>query len=291
MTLEISVVIPHFSDLDRLDRCLRALSVQTIGAGNFEVLVADNMSPEGTDAVKRVIDGRARLVRACEKGAGPARNAGVAASRATLLAFTDADCLPEPGWLAAGVAALARSDVVGGRMRVIAESGRPMSGPEAFEAVFAFDNERYVRERGFTVTANLFCSRRTFDVTGPFQVGVSEDLEWCQRARRAGFRIGYADGAVVGHPARADWPSLRRKWQRLNAESFALALLEPHGRLKWTARSMLLPMSILAHAPKVMRSASLSGGRERMRALITLARLRLWRFADASSRVWKPRNE
>src|SRR5439155_15998009 len=52
--------------------------------------------------------------------AGPAiaRNLAVAEARGEVLAFTDSDCIPEPGWLKAGVAALEsdpRLGVVQGR--------------------------------------------------------------------------------------------------------------------------------------------------------------------------------
>ncbi len=281
---EISVIVPHYADLERLDRCLAALTAQTVPAARYEIVVADNMSPAGEAAVERTIAGRARLVLAAEKGAGPARNAGVAASGGRLLAFTDADCLPEPEWLAAGIAALDRCDFAGGRMVVIAEHDGPRSGAEAFETVFAFDNESYVRDKGFTVTANLFCPRAVFDRVGPFQTGVSEDYDWCLRARAAGFRIGYAENAVAGHPPRADWPALRRKWLRLNAEMFELALQRPGGHWRWLAHTLALPLSVPVHAPRVLRSPRLADRGERLRGLATLARLRLWRVADG---LWR----
>ncbi len=281
-TPDVSIIVPHYEDLTRLDRCLDALTAQGTGAGRYEIVVADNMSPVGEAAVRATIRGRARLVLAPDKGAGPARNAGVAAARGRLLAFTDADCLPEPQWLEAGIAALDRYDLVGGRMTVIVEHDGGKSGAEGFEAVFAFDNERYVRDKAFTVTANLFCPREVFDRTGPFRVGMSEDVDWCLRAREAGYRIGYAADAVVSHPARSDWKALRHKWGRLHAELFQLALLQPRGRLRWFARSLALPLSIPAHVPRVLRSRTLTGRDERLRALGTLVRLRLWRFVDAN---------
>jgi GT2 family glycosyltransferase len=278
---KVSVVVPHFQDLDGLDRCLAALGRQTHPAGDFEVVVADNNSPVGEAAVAARIAGRARLVIVADKGAGPARNGGVAASRGKTLAFTDSDCVPEPDWLAQGLAALADWDLVGGRMRVLVEDEGRMTGPEAFEAVFAFDNEDYVTRKGFTVTANLFCPRALFDAVGGFRVGVSEDLEWSHRARAAGYRIGYAAGAVVGHPARRTWAELRKKWARLNAETFALVAGGPHGRTRWLLRSLALPLSAVAHTPKVLRSPALRSWGDRRRALAALYRLRAWRLGDS----------
>ncbi|MCT2398404.1 glycosyltransferase family 2 protein [Novosphingobium mangrovi (ex Huang et al. 2023)] len=276
----ISIIVPHYEDLASLGLCLDALMRQE-GDLDFEIVVADNMSPSGEAAVSRVIDGRARLTIATQKGAGPARNAGVAASRGRILAFTDCDCIPDPGWLQAGVAALASHDFVGGRMTVLVPDPAKMSGAEGFERVFAFNNRAYVEEKGFTVTANLFCPRALFDTVGGFRTGVSEDLEWCHRARDAGYRIGYAADAVVGHPARADWGQLRHKWRRINAETFGLYAGKPLGRVKWALRSLALPATILAHVPRILSSPAVPGAQNKARALGTLVRIRLWRLANS----------
>lgn len=281
----VSVIVPHYSDLDRLDRCLASLGTQTYSAQDFEIVVADNMSPEGQVAVEARIAGRARLVMATEKGAGPARNVAVAASLGRLLAFIDADCIADPGWLERGIAALDGADLVGGRMVVLIEGDGAKSGAEAFEAVFAFDNRSYVLNKHFSVTANLFCPRTVFDRTGPFRNGMSEDADWCLRARDAGYRIAYADDAIVSHPARADWRALKKKWVRINAELHQLEMLRPGGTLRWARHTVLLPFSIAAHAPRVLRSSALHGFGERLGALSTLARLRLWRFGDSLLRL------
>ena len=84
----VSVIIPHFQDLDRLDLCLSALERQS-GAPPFEIVVADNMSPAGEAAVRAIIAGRARLTIATKRGAGPARNAGVAALSVNDLRITN----------------------------------------------------------------------------------------------------------------------------------------------------------------------------------------------------------
>ena len=281
---DISVVVPHYQDLDRLGACLDALGRQSLSRDRFEVIVADNGSPIGLGAVQRVVAGRARVIEASERGAGPARNAGVAASDAALLAFTDCDCVPEPGWLAAGIGRLADADhpadIVGGRINVCVDDAARMTGAEAFERVFAFDNRDYVERQNFSVTANLFCARDVFDAVGHFRNGVSEDLDWCHRAARIGYVIAYEDAAAVAHPARRDWNELRRKWRRLNAERFSLEVRGPAARLRWAARNLSMPLSVLAHVPRIVMSPKLPDARARLLALATLARLRLWRMTD-----------
>jgi glycosyltransferase involved in cell wall biosynthesis len=277
---EVSIVIPHYNDLTGLDRCLAALGQQTTRMNNVEIIVADNMSPAGYEAVSAIVRGRAQLIIASERGAGPARNAGVAASRAPILAFTDSDCVPEPQWLASGLAALSQHDVVGGRVKVLVDHARPLHPVEAFEAVFAFDNRNYIERKGFTGAGNMFCSRAVFDATGPFRVGMSEDLEWSHRARAAGFTLGYSEAAAVGHPARENWEQLVRKWARINRETFALGRPTLSHRLRFLARGWLMPLSVVAHAPRIFRTPALASPRDRWAALMGLAGIRLWRMLD-----------
>ncbi len=276
----VSVIVPHYRDLQGLDLCLAALATQTLSAADFEIIVADNASPEGEPAVQAAIAGRARMVTVAEKGAGPARNGGVAASRGEILAFTDSDCIPEPDWLAQGLRALAEADFVGGAMKVLVGDPARMTQAEAFESVFAFDNRTYVARKGFTVTANLFCPRALFEKVGGFKVGVSEDMEWSHRARDLGYRIGYAEAAVVGHPARRTWLELQRKWRRLDAEMYEFHVQAPGGRLRRLLHSFGLPVSAVAHSPRVLTSQALTSPGQRAAALAMLYRLRFWRFAD-----------
>jgi GT2 family glycosyltransferase len=277
----VSIVIPHYNDLAALDRCLAGLSRQTYPV--HEIIVADNNSPVGPEAVAGVVRGRAKLVTVMDKGAGPARNGGVAAASGELLAFIDSDCQPEPDWIRGGVKALDDWDLVGGRVTVLVDDPDAMTPTEAFEMVFAFNNAWYVEKLGFSVSANLFCSRALFEDVGGFRVGLSEDVEWCRRAVARGNRLGYAAGAVVGHPARRTWPELVRKWTRTNKEGFLLLSQERFGRLRFLLRSLLLPASILVHLPRVLSSRKLPSMRDRLAAARVLVDLRLWRLGDSLS--------
>ncbi len=92
---------------------------------------------------------------AAEQGAGPARNAAAAEARGDILAFIDSDCVPRYDWLSQGVIALQSADFVGGRVDVLANKQGRLSAVEAFEMVFAFDFESYIRDKGFTGSGNI----------------------------------------------------------------------------------------------------------------------------------------
>lgn len=276
----VSVIVPHFDDLVNLDRCLGALESQTIARDRFEIIVADNGSSCGRSAVEATIKRRARLVSVSERGAGPARNGGAESARGQLLAFIDSDCVADSKWLEEGLAALAESDFIGGRVVVSVADERRMTPTEAFETVFAFDFERYITQKGFTGSGNLFVPAKVFKAVGGFRTAVSEDVDWSRRATALGFRLGYAPRAVVSHPARRDWSELRRKWMRINRETYGLMRQSPGGRLKWAGRTLLLPASALVHAPRVLRSSRLHGSRDRAGALAVLFLSRMWRFGD-----------
>jgi GT2 family glycosyltransferase len=278
---KVSVIVPHYRDLPGLDACLTLLQGQSFPRNDYEIVVADNASPEGEAAVADVIAGRARLVIVPERGAGPTRNGGVASSTGVILAFTDCDCRPAPEWLSEGVRALERHDIVGGAMQVLVEDEDRLTGAEAFERVFAFRNKMYVERKRFTVTANLFCRRAVFDAVGGFGAGVSEDVDWSHRALAAGYTLGYAPKALVGHPARRNWDDLVKKWRRTNMETFGLTGRTATGRLRWLVRSFALPASAFAHTPQVLLDPVLLSMRHRWLALCTLYRLRFWRFGHA----------
>lgn len=272
-----AVIIPHYNDHDRLARCLTVLRRQL--TPGIEVVIVDNDSP-ATPQVPPPF----RLVIELQRGAANARNRGVIETTAPRLFFLDSDCVPAPDWLETALRVAARSDIMGGSLSLFDETPGPRSGAQAFEAVFAFDNRRYIEDMGFSVTANMLTSRRIFEAVGPFRAGVSEDLEWCRRAHATGFVVAYAEELHVGHPSRRDWPALRQKWERLTTELFGVCGPSPSARLRWAARATAMPLSIAAHLPRILGSRTLSPG-ERLRAAGTLIRLRVlrarWMFAQA----------
>ncbi|MFO1169958.1 MAG: glycosyltransferase [Hyphomicrobiaceae bacterium] len=271
----ISVIIPHLDDLQGLRACIARLDRQTLPRECFEIVVADNGSSATLEEIEAAAPG-ARVVRISQRGAGPARNGGVAASCHAVLAFTDSDCLPEPQWLERGLEALTQADLVGGGVTVsLADPAHPTPS-EAFEAVFAFDNRTYVEAKGFSVTANLFTTRAVFDAVGGFRGQVPEDLDWCHRARAKGFRIAYAADARVSHPARRSWAELTRKWRRLTREALALDRQAGTPASAQALKALSVAVSPFAHAGRVLAADRLDLA-AKLAALGVLFRLRFLR--------------
>jgi glycosyltransferase involved in cell wall biosynthesis len=287
----VSVIVPHLNDYDNLDACLTLLGEQSFPNARTEIIVADNGSSRGLDAVRQIVGNRGRVVEVAERGAGPARNAGVRASRGDALAFIDSDCRPDPRWLEEGLAELRSSDFVGGRVEVLVEDPRRMTAAEAFESVFAFQNERYVTDLKFTVTASMFVWRSVFDAVGGFENGVPEDLDWCRRARLKGYRIGFAARSVVGHPARKTMPELKRKWRRLTLEWCEGARRDGRGPISMLLHAWVVLLSVGPHALVAMASKRLSGMRNRIMAIGALAQIRAYRFTVAHRAVLRLREK
>ncbi len=285
--LAVSVVIPHYNDLENLDRCIKLLAVQTLPRDQYEIVVADNNSRCGIDEVRRVCGTEARVVPAPIQGAGAARNAAVEASRGRVLAFIDSDCRPSSTWLERGLFALSRADIVGGRVDVDYEQpGRP-TAVEAFERVFAFNFKRYIEKVGFSGSGNMFVPRTTFDHVGGFRLHVAEDLDWGQRALAANRRFTYADDVVVSHPGRRNWAELTQKWRKGTRESYAAAIEKPNGRVKWAFRNVAVLFSPFVHWITVARTPKLESFEQRAKAVGVLFRIRFFRFLEANRLLLK----
>lgn len=94
---KVSVVIPLYNKGPHIARALESVLAQSMK--DFELVVVDDASTDGgADIVRHHPDGRIRLIRRDRPGPGghAARNAGIRAAAAPLIAFLDADDAWEP---------------------------------------------------------------------------------------------------------------------------------------------------------------------------------------------------
>jgi glycosyltransferase involved in cell wall biosynthesis len=192
----VSVVVPARNASDTIGRALDALAAQELDQP-WEVVVVDDASDDDTAAIARSAPGPVSVVSEGRLGAAEARNRGVAEARGAVLAFTDADCFPTPGWLAAGLATLRDADLAQGSV-----------APDPTHPLGPFDRTLWVEsERGFYETANLFVTRELFEHVGGFEdwldtgggKHIAEDVWFGWSAVRSGARTRFAPDALVHH--------------------------------------------------------------------------------------------
>lgn len=272
----ISVVIPHLNQPDFLARCLASLAAGTRAPD--EVIVVDNGSRELPEAICAAHG--VRLLTEAEPGPGPARNRGVAASSGDILAFIDADCLADPGWLAAAEAAMAdpTATILGGDVRIALADPARMTMLEAYESVYAYRMDRYIAREGFTGTGNLVVRRDVLTDVGPFAgIGVAEDRDWGRRATAKGYSIRFVPGMKAYHPARTSFAELARKWERQTAHDYTEACLRPRGQSRFALKTLAMPVSPISQLPQILMTDRLSGLGFRAMAFFCLIRVRLLR--------------
>ena len=239
----VSVIIPCFSDEQRLPLCLRALEMQSYPSDRYDVIVVDDASPFSLESLVSDFTHARCLTQHENRGSYSARNRGVAAARGDVYAFTDSDCIPEPNWLEKGVRPLLdhpHCGQVGGRIDVFFRDANHPSPAELFDSVLGLKQKTYIDNGRFAATANMFTTRGVIQVVGPFDelLRSGGDNEWGKRVHGFGFRQIYAEDAVVRHPARRTIDALKLKRVR-TVQGFLQAALE-NVELRSAYKGMLL---------------------------------------------------
>jgi glycosyltransferase involved in cell wall biosynthesis len=204
----VSVVVPTCRRPDLLARCLSALAAQDLERDAFEVVVADDAADDATRRLveqQRAVGMTARYIPVQgAHGPAAARNVGWRAAAGGVIAFTDDDCLPTPGWLRVGLAACAAgADAVAGRV-VMPLAWANCRRPTDYER-----NAALLAEAGF-VTANCFVRRDVLAACGGFderfEVAWREDSDLLATLLATGRHVVDAPDAVVTHLVRpAHW--------------------------------------------------------------------------------------
>jgi glycosyltransferase involved in cell wall biosynthesis len=210
--IEVSVIVPVYNSESFVQKCINALLIQSIPAENYEIIFVDNGSTDNTCDVISNYE-RVKLLHEHEiQSSYAARNRGIAEAKGDIIAFADADTIPNPDWLRNGIECMKRSDadLVGGCVKFIFSPKR--TAAEYYDSFLHMQNKRLIEIRGVAATANLFVKRDVFQQIGNFPGDVKSggDFIFTKRATDAGLKLRYCPDAVVGHPTR-DFKALARK--------------------------------------------------------------------------------
>lgn len=207
----LSVVIASLNRAVDLQRCLQALSKQTIRS-DIEVIVVDDGSSDSTSEVARAT-GAVVVRNPVTRGVSAARNSGIDVATADIVAFIDDDCEPYPDWAEQLILSYTQEVIgLGGPIVVSSESNlihgylarnNPLQPQEIELAVsrniiYRFllylarqgkQAERHDRREVFALaSANLSVRRQALVEVGGFDECIrfgSEDYDLCWRLKRA----------------------------------------------------------------------------------------------------------
>ncbi|MFA6035793.1 MAG: glycosyltransferase family A protein [Candidatus Micrarchaeia archaeon] len=210
--MKASVIVPVYNGEKAIREVVDALLGQGLSHKEYEVIVVDDGSTDGTLEVLKNYGRSIRIVKAGKNGGpGRARNLGIRAARGNILAFTDADCVPDKNWLENGLAHFADD--------VVAVSGRTYTEKEKKSYLTHYsDNEN---DNRLYPTCNMFYTREALEKVGGFMETIpvpffeDTDIAWRVQKEFPGKRIEFAKDAGVFHPC---LPASLRRIIRIEAE-------------------------------------------------------------------------
>jgi len=245
---QISAILCTHNRADYLKLALESLAAQSLASRDFEILVVDNASSDGTAALTQAFAERLpnlRYVREEKLGLSWARNAGLAASRAPYLAYLDDDARAEPAWLQNLLSAFKKlrppPACVGGRVRLDWGQAAPAWLPEKFYSLYTYldygDGDFVLTEKQYLVGANIAFRRDILTQLGGFNPHLGrrgnvllsgEEADIVERIRFQGLPVYYAGQAAVLHAVPPSRRSRRWLWSRLFWDGASQPLIDSH---------------------------------------------------------------
>ncbi|SJN10408.1 glycosyl transferase, family 2 [Leucobacter sp. 7(1)] len=238
--VDVTVCIATLGRSRALAETVRAILTHTLAA--VEVLVVDNDPRSGRvhSALEGLHDPRLRIVTEPRKGLSLARNRGISAARGRVVAFTDDDAHPQPGWIDALLSAFS-DPVVGGVTGRVIPMSTATDEERWFEEAIGFDKGETRNEWGrgniaasgwqrgrrgpvYPIAAGEFGSGNNMAFPRAFLVEQhgfaetlgagsltrgGEDLDVFRRVILAGRVLRYEPAALVKHQHRDTLPALR----------------------------------------------------------------------------------
>ncbi|PZV09262.1 MAG: glycosyltransferase [Leptolyngbya sp.] len=222
----VSVIVPIYNGEADLPELVERLLGQQYPADRVDFLLVDNGSCDRTPDLLQAATATAASqgIRLCAltysdiQSSYAARNAGIAAAQGDVLAFTDADCHPEPGWLTALVQPFTDNAVglVAGEIKALPSQNWLERYAER-QGTLSQHNTLNHAFLPYGQTANLAVRAEILGTVGLFRPHLTTggDADLCWRIQQATpWHLVHAVDAVVYHRHRDTLKGLRSQWYR-----------------------------------------------------------------------------
>ncbi|HSU85548.1 MAG TPA: glycosyltransferase [Chthoniobacterales bacterium] len=235
----VSVIVCSYNGAKTLAECLESLG--RINYPSYEAILVDDGSTDNTSEIARQYP-NVRYIHQENHGLSSARNAGAAAAKGEVLAYTDSDCLADPDWLYYLIGTLVSGDYAG--------VGGPNISPPARNWIQACVAAAPGGPSHVLLTdtvaehipgCNMAFYRWAFETIGGFDIDyrkAGDDVDFCWRLQQEGHVIAFAPTAIVWHHRRFSLGAFRRQQAGYGeAESMLrfkhLIFFGPTGTAKW----------------------------------------------------------
>jgi cellulose synthase/poly-beta-1,6-N-acetylglucosamine synthase-like glycosyltransferase len=197
----LSVIIPAYNAEKTLYSCLSALYDQSLPKRDYEIVVVDDGSTDGTSKIAK--DFNVNYLFQTNQGPATARNKGVHAARGNIVLFTDSDCIPEHNWIKEMVRPFGDPDVVGvkGTYKTTQTDLAARFAQAEFEDRYDLLKKNPSIDMIDTYSAafkkDIFLQIGGFDQN--FPVANNEDTDLSYRLATAGYKLVFNPAASVYH--------------------------------------------------------------------------------------------
>ena len=198
------MVVPFFESERTIARCIDSLQAQRDVEGRTEILFVDNGSTDASAAIVARAPG-IELLTQSKPGAYAARNTGIRTARAPVIAFTDPDCVVEPGWLRSILEGMREPE----NAILLGHCGYPPDSSPVLRLLGAYENAKieYVLDRcpsphHFAYANNMAVRASVFQELGLFEEWPrAADSELVHRLarQRPDLRVSYRPTMKVTH--------------------------------------------------------------------------------------------
>jgi lipopolysaccharide/colanic/teichoic acid biosynthesis glycosyltransferase/glycosyltransferase involved in cell wall biosynthesis len=283
----ISVIVPAYNAEETVGECIRALVAQTMDSSQYEIIVVDDGSTDGTAALAE--SSGAKVLRQERSWPATARNLGVRNARGEIICFTDADCVPYREWLEEITYPFQDSQIIGCKGTYSTNQSTLVARFVQLEYEDKYDLLKRKKFIDFIDTysaayrRDVFIANDGFDQRFPYL----EDQELSFRLAARGYQMIFRPTATVLHQHSSTVADYLRKKFRIGFWKAQVVRRFPVRGLKDSHTPQIMKLQMMLMAMAYLATLAILASRWALLILAILATIFLLTTIPFSIKAWK----